>query len=184
MAIRGILVLGAVLLVSSIGTAAPSYAGSQPVLAIRIQPLIGICAGICPDFDVTVIGDHRVELRIFDFEPKPRKVRIFAISAAKADAFRKELASLRPAGTVKKGVPCPIDEKFRELRYGASSYDIRWAGSGQSSRLLACYGEPVLDLAVTKALLDISLSRRGYPLTSKQVRAARACLLQKDTRLC
>jgi hypothetical protein len=133
---------------------------------------------------VSVAGEGRVVVRQFAIGSAPGRVRTFDVPPTAAAAFRKELAPLRPAGTLDRGVPCPLNGADERLRYGASDYDIRWSGSGAPSRLRGCKSDHDLDLAVTTALLDVSLSRAGTPLTPRHVGEARACLRQKGTPHC
>lgn len=172
------------LCVAALVSGAGRATSSPSTISIRVRPIVGICAGLCPDFKISLVGERRVVVRQFAFRPALGRVRTFDVPSAAAAAFREELAPLRPAGTLDRGVPCPLNGADERLRYGASDYDIRWSGGGAPSRLRGCKTDRELDLAVTRALLDLSLTPAGTPLTQRQVGEARACLRQKGNAYC
>ena len=178
---RNLVVLAAITLASG-GSAAP--APSRIDVTIRVQPLVGICAGLCPDFEVTV-GENRAIVRRVYFQRAPRSVRIYDLRAVDAAMFRKILAPLRPVGLSSEGVPCPIAPELENMRYGESVYRITWREGARTDRLLACYDER-LRRDVGHALLTLRLAPwSGARLAARQAREPFDCWdREPDKRLC
>lgn len=181
MAVRLILALVAAVLISSCG----HQDRPKPILTVRIQPSLSICLGKCPDLELSVVNDRRIEIREFNLGRGPQIVHALDLPSATVAAFRREFAAIRPDGTVKRGVPCPLPREYERERYGPDNYDIQWNDPGRSSHLMACVGDQDVASAIDKSFLDLSLAPMSvYRLNPVQLAHDRRCLAQEGTPFC
>jgi len=131
-----------------------------------------------------VTGDHTVSIRGFDFRTKPGRARTYVVPPRAVATFRDRLAVFRPTDTSLGGTICPIEDRYKDLRYGLSDYDIRWSGDGSVSRLKGCRTNEPLSRAVEGALLDVGVSPYGGRADPALVPQFRECLARTGNISC
>ena len=152
-------------LVSLLGIASlistPSVARER--ITVSRRPWFGICAGVCPNYDVTVWTDGEVVAKRGSSEER------FHVSRAEAADFSSKLRPFRPVGEQPDPLVCAHDERPKDapLVMKVREIEIRWLGTNHSARLVACDNALYADLteAIRQALWSAHLyldGRRRY----------------------
>jgi len=129
--------------------------GARESITVSRRPWFAICAGVCPNYDVTVSADGRVVAKRGSGEERYR------VSRAEAARFRKKLQPFRPVGEQRDPLVCahegrpedaPLMMKVREI-------EIWWSGVPHPARLAACDTAAYADLteAIRQALWSVHL---------------------------
>jgi hypothetical protein len=157
---RSVLALAALLLPAA-GCTRPAAPAGGEMIVVDAAPVVGICAGTCPDYRLTVSSDGAVEL-IGDRlgRDEAQVARRWRISPDRFPAFRAALAPFRPDGTRRDGSP-HHDPDFGTGR--GYSVEIDWRGPRSQSHLSAQLSSSLseaLDRAVCAIGVDRELSSR------------------------
>ena len=150
-------VLGS-LLVS--GCASMGAATADDIITVARRPWFQVCAGVCPNYDVTVWPDGRVSAVRHNWGA-PDEVERFRVSPESATDFRRILAPYKPAGGAGDAPVCKHDVLSEEasLVRKVTKIEVTWIGSRNPARLVACDGKGSAGLteAIRQALWSVNL---------------------------
>lgn len=139
-------------------------------ITVSRQPWYGICAGVCPDYDVTVSNVGQVAVGRpsgvlhgqADGFPAFHVVDQFRVSRAEAAAFRRMLLPFRPSSEQREFPLCwhDVRPEERPLVLKVIEIEITWSGGDHPARLVTCDGTS-LNEAIRKALWSVHLYLDG-----------------------
>jgi hypothetical protein len=120
------------------GCATHSIRPVDEAITVSRRPWFAICAGVCPDYDVTVWSDGRVKTvrRHLDV---PDEVNQFRVSRHRAATFGQIVAPLRNLASQTASVPCAhnVSKEEAPLVMNVAEIEIRWP----DARITACANE-------------------------------------------
>jgi hypothetical protein len=150
---------------ASPGTQASGGAYGDTITVSR-RPWFAICAGLCPNYDVTVQADGRLWSVRHAYDV-PDRVSSARISSAALARFRSILAPYRPAPEAGEPSACrhEASAQTQELIVEAREIDVKWSGAGTSAHLIACDTpeNAALRGAIAEALRAVHLDPAGEP---------------------
>jgi hypothetical protein len=144
----------ALLLASLCTAAAQARPSPGEMILIRLRHSSGICAGLCPDFELQVFPEGEVTSHSLH----DRESHRFRVSQRELEAFRRMLAPLRPAGEshldascprsrTADGSPDPLDDPW------PNDIEIFWSGGYVEAALTSCaFTHPELRRTIEGAL--------------------------------
>lgn len=122
-------------------TAAKPRMASETITISR-RPWFAICAGLCPNYDVTVSKNGEVAARIRSAGERDAVTR-YRVSRSDVARFRGILQPLKPRAFHLTRPSCDhaVTAEERPLLLRVSEIEIRWGNAGSRQRLMACDNE-------------------------------------------
>ena len=143
------------------GCASVGTAVSMESISVSRRPWFGVCAGVCPNYDVTVWADGRV-LSVRRYSHVPDVVQRFRVPTRDAAQFRSILLPYRPTNAQDVEPTCEhrVSPDEAELVLKVREIEMVWSGPSGPSRLVAC-DNPALLEALRRALWSVNLYLDG-----------------------
>jgi hypothetical protein len=139
---------------------------TDDAITLSRRPWFGVCAGVCPHYDVTVQADGRVwsVLHHFDW---PDEVAASRVSQGRVERFRSILAGYRDQAGGPDSAECRHDvpPEEAELVLKTREIEIKWSTRESSAHLVACQtpeNRALLE-AIDEALGTVGLNVEGRP---------------------
>jgi hypothetical protein len=128
---------------------------------VKVSRHIHLCAGICPDYDVSVEANGSVQVKSSVGMPFEQKAA-YHVSAADAARVRSILLSL---GHSQDGVICPHPEWEGGYSAPENDTEVRLITQNAPPRLIACDNKQDARFlaAVHQALAILNLNEMGHP---------------------
>lgn len=133
--------------------ASAAAAQAPDAIVIRFRPSYGICAGLCPYFEIEVLAEGYVRTlgladgTISRFDAKPRDVRRFTeLMDRLRPAQDRQVDKTCERATLEGGSPDPLSWPRPD------DIDVRWYSPGGVTRLTACASNQELRTALQDAL--------------------------------
>ena len=160
--VRGGMAVLLSLLIASAAFARPPERGEA--IEISRRPWFGICAGVCPNYDVIMRPDGRVLVLRRHFD-EVDEVRSFRVSPARLARLRAILASYRPNADTPEPSRCEHDVPPEEAAFVGDVVEmqVKWTGAAGSDHLVACDTQEnaALREAIGAALQSLGLAVDG-----------------------
>jgi len=141
--------------------ASAAHGARRETIVVRFRPPYGICAGVCPNFEMRVSPSGRVTTR----DGLDGRIERFEVERARLSAFRDVLIQLRPIGERREdetcaqarndGKPDTLDDPRPD------DIEIRWMDPGEPGRLTACARNMEVRRVVQDALLALGVTILG-----------------------
>jgi hypothetical protein len=146
---------------ATIGTTTPR---SSQLVAVKVakRHAFAVCTGLCPNFDLQVRADGRVELRRVWFDDAD-EYRQYRVSTRKAATFFQMLDKLRPAdGQDVEETNCGADvpAAMKPLYIDVTEIEIVWLSTESAQHLEGCQTDKRIE-ALRDALRVLGLYSDG-----------------------
>jgi len=155
--------------------------GEPEKIKISRRPWFGICAGVCPDYDIVMQTDRYVWV-IRRNSGSVEDVRRFRISKRRAAKLRAILEPLRPNGDTREPEECRHDVPPEQagLVIKAVEMEVKWVGPGRSDRRIGCATPEyeAMRITIDKALATLGVGADARAL-ERRARAARGASPRK-----
>jgi hypothetical protein len=138
----------------------------RETITISRRPWYAVCAGTCPNFDLTVWPDGRVLVIRHSLAGDPDELERFQVSPADVASFRSKLLPYRPADDWPAPAVCNHTTSLEEapLVMKVTEIEIRWSGTDKAARLQASANQeetaPLVE-AIGQALWSVDLNVIG-----------------------
>ena len=159
------------LVVSLCATPASAQSAVHQTISIRLRDSYPICAGYCPNFEMTVTPSGQVTWHSLW---AGRSVRRYTVSPAEVEAFGHILDSIKPEGDRQldgscergrksDGTPDPLDHPRTD------DLEIRWSSPNAHARLTGCYltHRPVIQ-TIQSAMKTLGFDLIGRRIASSE----------------
>lgn len=142
-------------------------APSGDTVTLSRRPWFGICAGVCPNYDVTVGPGGRAWSVLRSFHRPDQVVHLRPTWEQRA-RFLSLLAPFRPDGRRPERPECDhrLPPEEAPLLVRVTEIEIRWSGASGAAHLIACdtRENAALRAAIDEALLTLDLDIAARPL--------------------
>ena len=147
------------------GSISPASAKTQVVKVSQRYPF-AVCTGVCPNYDLQLHADGRVELRRVEFDG-PDEYDSFRVSARSAARFMQTVEKLRPPkGRDVEETDCGADDPhdLAPLHLDVKEVQIAWIDGDDAQHLEGCgTTERTVTLMDTLRLIGLYLDGRTNP---------------------
>jgi hypothetical protein len=138
---------------------------AEETITIAKRPWFGICAGLCPNYDVTVWADGRV-LAVRHSWHGLDEIERFRVSRLEAARFRSILLPYRPIAIQQREPVCHHDvpQEQSRLVLKVREVELLWSSPPHRSRLIACDTRELSE-ALRQALRAVQVYPDGRRIT-------------------
>lgn len=140
---------------------------AEETVTVSKRPWFGICAGLCPNYDVTVWADGRV-MAVRHSWHGADEIERFRVSRIDAARFRSILLPYRPSAVQQREPVChhAVPPEQAQLVLKVREVEILWSSPSHRRRVIACDAREISE-ALRQALRAVQLYPSGRRITQE-----------------